>query len=212
MRRNAMLEAACMVFAEKGYAHATVDEIAHRAEFGKGTLYNYFEGGKEDIFFAIFDEIYDDFRHFIEASFTPEKMADCPVRDLFREFITSCFVFFLDRQELFMMLIKEAHRMMFSDDKRKATFFLNHRDRVVQALAVPLDQAIKRGEIKPYPPRALAHMILGNINGCQMQMMLDKEHGGCTHTDGASESADFLSTLLFDGILAKPVSSALIDS
>ncbi|GIV59650.1 MAG: hypothetical protein KatS3mg043_0739 [Rhodothermaceae bacterium] len=46
MRRRAMLEAARAVFAEKGYLQATVDEIAQRAEFGKGTLYNYFTGGR----------------------------------------------------------------------------------------------------------------------------------------------------------------------
>ncbi|TKX68113.1 TetR/AcrR family transcriptional regulator, partial [Halorubrum sp. GN11_10-6_MGM] len=55
-RRQAMLDAARAVFAEEGYADATLDEIAERAEFGKGTLYNYFEGGKEELFLAVFDE------------------------------------------------------------------------------------------------------------------------------------------------------------
>jgi AcrR family transcriptional regulator len=50
MRRQAMLEAARAVFAEKGYANATLEEIAQRAEFGKGTLYNYFPGGKDELF------------------------------------------------------------------------------------------------------------------------------------------------------------------
>ncbi|MEL6613746.1 MAG: helix-turn-helix domain-containing protein, partial [Bacteroidota bacterium] len=40
-RRAAMLDAATALFAEKGYASATLDEVAERAEFGKGTLYNY---------------------------------------------------------------------------------------------------------------------------------------------------------------------------
>ena len=53
-----VLDAARTVFAEKGYADATLEEIAQRAEFGKGTLYNYFEGGKEEILFAVFDDLY----------------------------------------------------------------------------------------------------------------------------------------------------------
>jgi len=205
MRRNAMLEAACAVFAEKGYTHATIDEIAQRSEFGKGTLYNYFEGGKEDIFFAIFDEIYDDFCSFIRSSFTNEELGSRPIRELFREFIASCFEFFLERKSLFMMLIKEAHRMMFSDEPKKATFFINHRERVVSALTEPIEHAIARGEIKPFPPRSIANMILGNINGCQMQMMLEREQGGAKSENEASESADFLTTMLFDGLLTQKV-------
>ncbi|PSQ74919.1 MAG: hypothetical protein BRD36_01045 [Bacteroidetes bacterium QH_7_64_110] len=37
-RRRIMLQAAQSVFAEKGYEQATLEEIAKRAEFGKGTL------------------------------------------------------------------------------------------------------------------------------------------------------------------------------
>ena len=48
-RRNDILDAALSVFAKKTYESATLDEIAERAEYGKGTLYNYFKG-KEDIF------------------------------------------------------------------------------------------------------------------------------------------------------------------
>ncbi|NNE46513.1 MAG: TetR family transcriptional regulator, partial [Rhodothermales bacterium] len=35
-RRTAMLEAAQSVFAERGFGQSTLDEIASRAEFGKG--------------------------------------------------------------------------------------------------------------------------------------------------------------------------------
>lgn len=41
--RRAVLEAAETVFAEKGFHSATVQEIAERAEFGVGTIYNMFE-------------------------------------------------------------------------------------------------------------------------------------------------------------------------
>lgn len=43
-----------MVFAQKGYARATVAEIAARAKIGKGTIYEYF-ASKEDLFFAVFE-------------------------------------------------------------------------------------------------------------------------------------------------------------
>src|SRR5690606_9747185 len=110
LRREEMLRAAQAVFAEKGYANATVDEIALRAEFGKGTLYNYFPGGKEDILFAIFDELFDTICQRIEEAFETDDMPKRPFRDTFRDALEAIFTFFLHRQDLLMILMKEAHR------------------------------------------------------------------------------------------------------
>ena len=53
-KKNRILEAAARVFAQKGYAGASVADIALRAEIGKGTVYEYFDS-KEDLFFAVFE-------------------------------------------------------------------------------------------------------------------------------------------------------------
>ena len=42
-RKQEILQAARAVFVDRGYRRATVDEIAQRAEIGKGTIYLYFE-------------------------------------------------------------------------------------------------------------------------------------------------------------------------
>jgi AcrR family transcriptional regulator len=47
-----ILQAAEKVFFSKGYEFATMNEIAHEAELGKGTLYLYFKG-KDDVHRAI---------------------------------------------------------------------------------------------------------------------------------------------------------------
>jgi len=49
-----IIEAAVVVFAQKGYASATVADIAARAGIGKGTIYEYF-ASKEELFFAVFE-------------------------------------------------------------------------------------------------------------------------------------------------------------
>lgn len=41
-RREKILDAAAVIFSRKGYAAATLDEIAAEAELAKGTLYNYY--------------------------------------------------------------------------------------------------------------------------------------------------------------------------
>ena len=52
--RRAILEAAEVVFAQKGFHSATVHEIAERAEFSVGYLYNMFQS-KTDIFTELVD-------------------------------------------------------------------------------------------------------------------------------------------------------------
>ncbi|GHJ41895.1 TetR/AcrR family transcriptional regulator [Streptomyces sp. TS71-3] len=50
--RSLLLEAAARVFARKGYAAASVDEIAGSAGFSTGALYSNF-AGKKDLFFEL---------------------------------------------------------------------------------------------------------------------------------------------------------------
>jgi len=58
--RRELLEAAERVFVRKGYHGATVEEIAHEAEFAVGTLYNFFKG-KEDLYVHVIEKIAQNF-------------------------------------------------------------------------------------------------------------------------------------------------------
>jgi AcrR family transcriptional regulator len=53
-KKERIIEAAALVFAQKGYAGSSVADIAVQAEIGKGTIYGYFTS-KEDLFFAVFE-------------------------------------------------------------------------------------------------------------------------------------------------------------
>jgi AcrR family transcriptional regulator len=56
--REALLEAALQVFAERGYRDASVDEVAERAGYSKGALYWHFSS-KAELFLALVDERID---------------------------------------------------------------------------------------------------------------------------------------------------------
>jgi len=206
MRRDAILRAAEAVFAERGYTNATLDEIAQRAEFGKGTLYNYFEGGKEAILIALFDEIYDGFIAHISRSFNDDAIHSTAFRETFHTFLLTSFTYFAERQNLFLILIKEAYRMIFGDHEEKAAYFLGQRERLIGALAEPLERAMQNGDIQPMSATSLAHIILGNINNWEMKMMVADRHHPCgdgqVHTP--EEGAAMLTTMFFDGLLAHP--------
>ena len=210
MRRQLMLDAARAVFAEKGYADATLDEVAARAEFGKGTLYNYFEGGKEEILFAIFDDLYDALCRLVDATFCPELIRSSPFRRVFEGFLTAIFAFFLDRQDQFMILMKEGHRMTLSGQPEKSLYFQEQGERIISLLIAGITAAQEQGDLRDFPPSAIAHMIMGNIKGYHMHMcvrtcqsLMDKKESGASSMPPAEESATFLATFLLDGILCQ---------
>lgn len=198
MRREEMLSAARAVFAEKGYARATLEEIAQRAEFGKGTLYNYFEGGKEGILYAILDEIFDEIVDLVENAFGETTS----FRGSLSRFMLDCMSLFDSRRDLFIILMKEMHRMILSDDPDRSRYIHGQHHRVIDALVPHLRRAQEVGEIREFDPVAVAHTIFGNLNGVQMHMCLYS----CTEPGGApsltpSSAADFLTSLLLDGLL-----------
>lgn len=224
-RRRAMLRAAQAVFAEKGYAQATLGEIAERAEFGKGTLYNYFEGGKEEILFAVFDRIFDRIRTLLEDAFAPEasEQAAPPLRERYHAFAVAYISFFREQEDLFMVLIKEVHRSMFSSDAERAAYFKRRREDLIEVLTPLLEDARADGDVRDLPPQAVAHMLISNTERmqavCAMQRSesfhgekpLPNENGSSAEEAALMHdphrTADFLTTILFDGLTLAPSSA-----
>lgn len=98
VRRAQILEAAEAVFLEKGYAGATIDQVAKRAGASNASIYNFF-GGKDGLFAAIGEEytgrLLESFqtididvatvpvalaqigRHYMDVALTPDAVAFC---------------------------------------------------------------------------------------------------------------------------------------
>ncbi len=57
--KERILNAARIVFAEKGYLNARVQDIAHQAGFALGNTYRYFDS-KDDIFAAVLQHLHAD--------------------------------------------------------------------------------------------------------------------------------------------------------
>jgi len=56
-KRQCILQAAVQAFSEKGYAKATIAEIARKAGVAEGTVYEYFKN-KEDVLLSIPEEYF----------------------------------------------------------------------------------------------------------------------------------------------------------
>ncbi|MDX1531752.1 MAG: TetR/AcrR family transcriptional regulator [Rhodothermales bacterium] len=201
-RRRAMLDAAKAVFADKGYEHATLDEVAERAEFGKGTLYNYFPGGKEEILFTLFKNVFEGMAGVVRDHFAgvPEGT---PVREAFRALTVRLVDHFTENRSTFHLLIKEAQRLMLTQHEQVAELH-RLRDRAIEELVPTIEHAIARGELRPLPPLAVAHMYMGNVKG---YLMYANPNPACEAAPAAfatpEEAADFITSILFDGLLPR---------
>jgi AcrR family transcriptional regulator len=78
-KRRRILGAAQEVFAEQGFDAARMDEVARRAQVGKGTLYNYYES-KEDLLIQAVIASMEQVRERIEAAVDPSP--DEPLRSM----------------------------------------------------------------------------------------------------------------------------------
>jgi len=54
-RRKQIMDVALELFADKGYAHTSISQIATKAKISKGLMYNYFKS-KDDLLLNIFDD------------------------------------------------------------------------------------------------------------------------------------------------------------
>ncbi len=205
-RRQEMLNAARVVFAEKGFSAATITEIAQRAEFGKGTLYNYFDGGKEDLLRAILDRMYEDLNAITAEAFDPSKLQTKPLRDLFHSYLERVFAYYQGNLDVFLILLKEAYRLILADEEQMSSYFATQRRGLVDTLRPMLEYGISSSQLKPMPVDALGQLILGNIKGCQLHACLASRNGGgkCQPEITPTEQADLLTTILFDGMSTNP--------
>ena len=203
-----MLDAALAVFGDKGFDGATVDEIAERAEFGKGTLYNYFPGGKDELYHALFEEVVLGGLLGVIARAFPEDVdltAPAAARRAFCGLIEGLLGHFDAQRGHFLMFMRDGHRRML--DPEQAAFFVSRFDQVIDAVTAPIETAIAAGALRRLPARSVAHLLMGNVRG----HMLAKTPEACAvpgHDappfETPAESASFITTVLFDGLLAAP--------
>ena len=105
-RRQEIIAAARVVFARKGFADATLDDVAELAEFGKGTLYNYFES-KEALFDSVLQDSFDQF-----VSIAHETLgAEGEFRDRIENFVRSELGFLFRQPEGLCLMLRETLQM-----------------------------------------------------------------------------------------------------
>jgi len=88
-RRREILDAARELFSEKGYAAATVDEIAAAAELSKGTVYLYFQS-KDELYASVILEGFEKLEGRLGELAALDLPVEKKVESILRAFIEHC--------------------------------------------------------------------------------------------------------------------------
>jgi AcrR family transcriptional regulator len=105
-RRQEIIDAARLVFARKGFTEATLDDVAELAEFGKGTLYNYFEN-KEALFASV---LQDSFEHMMKTA-SDALLGSDPFETRLERFVRGELEYLFGAPEGMYLMMREAHHM-----------------------------------------------------------------------------------------------------
>jgi AcrR family transcriptional regulator len=193
-RRQEIIRAAQAVFAEKGFDNATLEEIAERAEFGKGTVYNYFDN-KDTLFTAAMMDLFDD----VTSIARQISELGVPAREALAEYVRRMVAYYQANFDFCRMLMREWVRPELKGFTCSLDEVHARMQMVAEPLAALLKAAMRRREIRRADPMMLAQMFIGMVHDYYIVNMVPPRPGG----DGEIR-VDMLISVFFDGI-ASPI-------
>lgn len=186
LRRQEILEAARHVFATKGYKDAKLEDVAERAEFGKGTLYNYFEN-KEALFQSV---LQDSFARMLSIAEDALK-SDLTFEEKISRFIQGILTYFFNNVESVQLMLSESHQL------RGSNPLMQLMPKLLGMLADTIAAEQRRRKvIASLEPTGLAAILLHMIIG-QFMIRVYRCHQG--ESDAAPTGEDFCLPQLIAG-------------
>ena len=168
--REQLLGAAARVFARRGFADATLEEVAGDAGYSTGAVYSNFEG-KEELFRAALEyQVAQDIEAVTSAQATS---ADTPVERT-RASARTWMALLRERPEMFLLLIEQWVRAVHDPEHRPA--FVEHLRMFREATARWVVEEAERGGYEPpMPPEHIAVGTNALLFGIALEYLADPE-------------------------------------
>lgn len=191
-KRREILQAARRVFAEKGLHAATLDEIADKAEFAKGTLYCYFKS-KEDLFLSMLEDEIEHFSQSLQAVLSQ----DLPPPQTLAQLVKAMMQAFEGNMDLMRLLTQERSALTTCQGDLMMRRFLPKFLKLNQLVASQVKRGIGGGFFRRVDPDRAATAIFNLCHGSAMSSYLNRRKVG------GSEEINFLTSLILHGISVK---------
>lgn len=193
-RKQEIITAAVKLFAGKGYEHTTLDEIAEASEFGKGTIYNYFQN-KEEIYLAIIEEILEN--HSKLMSEIAESSSD--LKDFLTRLTRAAIKLSLENKEAFSLMVRVRTQAAGNDPSIKSGMLQKNMQKNNKILQDKFNDAIKNNEIRLLDINSLINMYRSMIFPYLHFLICCKNN----ESIDPDKEAEFILSVLFNGILVK---------
>jgi TetR/AcrR family fatty acid metabolism transcriptional regulator len=165
-RRQQILAAAVEVFSDKGYHAARVEEIAHRAGIGKGTVYQYFRT-KKDLFQEVVREGMDYYRREIQR----EQTSTEPLSERVLRIATMQLSFAVRHRTMAKVLMNSPETI----SQAAKDMYMTVRAGIHAQLAQLFREAAEQGEISSIDYDTAAWMMLGALNAIATTAILTEK-------------------------------------
>ena len=167
--REAILNAAVHLFARNGFNDTKLEDVAALAEFGKGTLYNYFKN-KNDLLISAFDYA---LRKVIEYLDEQLKDIEDPLKRL-RLIVKAQFEYYQDNED-FLRVIITNQQVIENEIRGKSGKELHRRFMHFRKMIIAeIQQAIDNGQLKRGKAERYASYISSMIHG-QVRSLNNRE-------------------------------------
>jgi AcrR family transcriptional regulator len=163
-KRQHIMLAAEKLFTTRRFHEITLDDIAHKAKIGKGTIYLYF-GNKDDLFFQTATSGFEELCQLLQ---------NAPQAVNFREeLLTACTQitdFFEKRHQLFRMMNDENFRLCFAKGGNHERW-LKKRQLLLIAVTAIIKRGVEESHIRDdIEPEVLAAFLLGMLRTRAMDL------------------------------------------
>jgi TetR/AcrR family transcriptional regulator len=153
-RRREILDTAELVFSEKGYVSATMEEVARRAEFAVGTLYKFFQNKAE-----LHEEIMRAKLDLLEQKVRGEMQSGTSPLEQIRRGFQARIDFFWEHPRFFKLFFHETRGTVCDPRAGSAPEITERYHAFLEKLQLLFNRGIQEGEFRPLgaPVLVLVH-------------------------------------------------------
>lgn len=168
-KRKHILDAAYIVFSQKGFHRATIDEIIALADTGKGTVYNYFVN-KEQLFYTLVQERCEPFQRRLDGIMKKDETALEKIQTMTGELLR----FFMQHVDLWRVMMHEIRlfdrngRSSVFDEKQQEKYRKNF-DYPIEVLEHVLERGVEQKVIRRCNTRQGAYGLFSAIIAIVLQ-------------------------------------------
>ncbi len=190
-KKQEILDAAVKIFAQKGFKATTLDEIAEKSEFGKGTLYNYFSS-KEEIYKEIIMMIINNHKNSIIEVYNSTDT----LYDLIFQTTKKDLLFCLKNKEAFFLLVFTKMHHEKSTTSEISNLMDAGEKEIMSLIIKRTKKAIKNKEIKNLVPDRIIRLFKSSGFAYIYDLLI---HGDITE-ESIEDETKFITDILFNGI------------